>query len=397
MMASYVVSDGQLLNNKYDEDYSFPQFALLPWELRNQVWRSFLQKRRFIRVALSDTQPVGFSEQESSDIKYGPCYLIVNGFQLLSKLLRVNSEARKAALEFYRVRLPSVLTMHLALNEGTQIGAFPFNPEHDVLWFEDAHSLPDFLSTIATYDSRRIGLCNLAVSLTGIEHTLEADDPDKYQYPVFTQALSNIREFYLVIKTNSYYLETRKTQYNNPDYGVDTPMTQSLSPLMSNVPSFDILRRDPRSIQRDLARLYLGSNNIPREIAWWKAVIGEWGVDHSQVKSRILFAYHDWNPCLPVEDSSPEGPEIQRSHIPNTDRHLHASSSSLVPAIQLTVEKEASKTEDAPAFGFWLFPLDAFTDENRVLYPHLGLNIWNLSDHWPELALIRLPAGSSSK
>ncbi|KAI0905922.1 hypothetical protein F4823DRAFT_110282 [Ustulina deusta] len=402
MMASHAVPENQspcLLNKKYDEDHSFPHFALLPWELRNQVWRCALQKRRLIRVSLSERQPEGITEQESRDIRYGRCSLFVDGFQLFSKLLRVSAEARAAALKFYRVRLPSVLTTHPGTQHArTRVGIFPFNPEYDVLWFERVYHLADFFSAVAMHDSRRVGLCNAAISLTDIEGTLLADDPDSYMCPAFTQTIRNMREFYLVTETSSYHLEFMKEQYNDQVSRDDTRMTQSLSPLMSSIPSFEILHRDPRSIESDLSRLFLGFDDIPSELFRWKALSSEWGVDHSRVESRVLFVFRDENPCLPAEHWSHEGPDLQRSRIPGTDRLLHESSSSArAPAIHLTVERQPRNTGERPAFGFWLFPLDAFTQANRSRSPVRTLDIWNLSDHWPELGLIHLPAGPSSK
>ncbi|GAW19156.1 hypothetical protein ANO14919_086400 [Xylariales sp. No.14919] len=395
-MASSVMSEDQsvsLLNKEYNEDHVFPQFVLLPWELRNEVWKYASQKKRMIRVSLKERQPDDITAQESSDTKYGRCFLFINGSQLFSKLLRVNSEARKAALEFYRVRLPCVLTHPGSNDARTRVGMFPFNPEHDVLWFEQVHHLTDFFSAIIMRDSRRIGLCNMAVSLTNIRGTLEADDPEEYRCPTFIQAANNIREFYLVAETNSYHLERVKEQYNHHPPHKGTPITQSLSPLMSSIPTFDILPRDPRPIEHELSRVFLGFNNIPGEISSWKLLLREWGVDPLQIKSRILFTYRDFNPCLPVEDSSHEGPNLQRLRIPGTNRLLYESSSPMVPTIHMTAERLAPK-RDSLAFGFWMFPLDAF-QSIQSRYASQPADIWDLSNYWPELGLIRLPTGPS--
>ncbi|TGJ81452.1 hypothetical protein E0Z10_g7324 [Xylaria hypoxylon] len=397
-MASHIVSEDQsasLLNKEYNEDHVFPQFVLLPWELRNQVWKYALQKRRMIRVSLKERQPDDITEQESRDIKYGRCSLFINGSQLFGKLLRVNSEARKAALEFYRVQLPCVLTHPGSNDTRVRIGMFSFNPEYDILWFEEVYHLPDFFSAIIMHDSRRIGLCNIATSLANIRGILEADDPNKYKCPAFTQTIRNIREFYLVAQTNSYHLELVKEQYNDRDPHDETPITQSLSPLMSNIPTFDLLHRDPRSIEHDLSRLFLGFDDIPREITSWNLMLDEWGADPSQMESRVLFICRDMNPCLPVEDSSHEGPELQRSRVPRTNRLLYEPSSSLVPTIHLTAERQAAKREDSPAFGFWMFPLDAFSEANKSRHSLQSPNIWDLSNYWPELGLFHLPTGPS--
>ncbi|KAI0486644.1 hypothetical protein F4859DRAFT_308683 [Xylaria cf. heliscus] len=401
-MTSHPLSDdqtAQVLNKRYNEECSFPQFALLPWELRNQIWRSALQQRRLIRVSLKETQPDDITEQEAKDVKYGRTSLFVSGFQLLSKLLRVNSEARNAALEFYRVCLPCVLLRPGLESQPSHVGIFPFNPEHDVLWFEETHHLPDFLSAIVAYDSRRVGLCNIAISLTNIRSKLEADDANKYQCPEFIKTINNIQEFYLITETNSYYLESLKDRYNDHVAhhisGEGTPITQTFCPLMSSFPAFDILPRDPRPIERDLVRLFLGSNHMTQEISDWKLLLkDDWGLDPSQVECRVLFIYRDFNPCLPANDSSYDEADQQRLRIAGASRVLHQVSSSLAPAIHLSVEgQEAQDSRDSVAFGFWMFPSEAFTQKTRTGHPQQAMDIWNLSDYWPELGLIHLPTG----
>ncbi|KAI3319854.1 hypothetical protein HD806DRAFT_525170 [Xylariaceae sp. AK1471] len=407
------MSDDQsswLFNQRFNEKRDFPQFSLLPWELRDQVWKSALQRRRLIRVTLKQRQPDDITDQESRDTRYGGSSLFINGFQLLSKLLRVNSEARNAALAFYRVRLPCVLMRPGLKDSHTRVGVLLFNPEHDVLWFEHMDHpthLTDFVSTILMYDSRRIGLCNMAFSLCNIRGTLEADDPDKYKCPTFIETISNIREFYLITETNSYYLDSAKERYNDqashnvPAPAVQpfhhrTPIAQKLSPLMSSIPTFDLLHRDPRPIAQDLSRLFLGFDDIPQEISDWKLLLREWGVDPSHVESRVLFMYRDLNPCFPVEGSSHEDLDLQRFDMSTTNPLLYKSSSSLVPDIHLTVEGQEMEREDSLAFGFWLFPLDAFSETTKLRHPTQSVHVWDLSSYWPELGLVHLPAGSSS-
>ncbi|KAI0442062.1 hypothetical protein F4803DRAFT_520798 [Xylaria telfairii] len=392
----------RVLNQKYNKECSFPQFPLLPWELRNQIWGSALRQRRLIQVSLAEWQPDNLTEQESKDVKYGRPSLFVSGFQLLSKLLRVNSEARNAALEFYRVRLPCVILPLGRQDTPSRVGIFPFNPEYDVLWFGETCHLPDFLSTVIPYDSRRIGLCNMAASISNIRSTLAADDPAKYQCPDFIETINNIREFYLITETDSYHLAYIKGPYNHDGtrgFFEDTVMQNSY-PLMSSFPSFEILPRDPRPIEHDLTRLFLGFENIARNISDWKLTLREWGIDPSQVESRVLFIYRDTNPCLPIDDSSYDEPNQQRLRATGADRVLHEASWSLTPTIHLTVEGQGFQDRKPAAFGFWMFPSDAFTEKTNTGYRRHGvqepIDIWNLSDYWPELGLIHLPTGASS-
>jgi hypothetical protein len=399
----------RLLNQSYNDKRDFPQFSLLPWELRDQVWRSALQKKRLIRVTLKQKQPDDITERESRDIQYGGSSLFVDGFQLLSKLLRVNSEARNVALAFYRVRLPCVLRRpHLA---GSCIGILPFNPEYDVIWFEQLEHrihFTDFISTIRMYDSRRIGLCNIAVSLSNIRVTLGAEGPDDYKCPSFMETIRNVREFYLVAETNSYYLKYAKERYNDESsYHVPapaavqpfhdrTPIIQKFGPLMSRIPGFDLLQRDPRPIGQDLARLFLGFDDIAQGISDWRSLLREWGVDPNRLESRVLFVYRDFNPCLPVEDLSLDGSGLQRFSMPTANPLLDESLSPLAPDILITAEEQALERNSSLVFGFWLFPLDAFTQKTRLTHPNQSVHVWDLSGYWPELGFIYMPATASA-
>lgn len=408
MMLPRVVPDEgspSLLNPKYDEDYRFPQFALLPWELRNQVWGFALRKRRLLRLCITERHPEGLEEHESRSIRYGRCSLLADGYQAFSKLLSVNSEARKAALEFYRVQLPCVLNScyEEGKNKGGRVGKLPFNPEYDILWFnqkfEDLHHLSDFLSAIGEHDSRQVGLCNLAIPVINspMAATLGfSDPPPTYLDSGFRRTAQNIREFYLVSETNSYHLANVKDHYNQsgqPHCGA-AQITQSLSPLMADIPSFDVLRRDPRPIASDLFRAFLGFDHLMSETHYWTIYLAGWGVDESRLESRVLFVYRDSNPSLPPEAPSYEGPSVQRSRIPNMDRVLYEPASSSAPSINLTTEKQPSKAGDCLAVGFWLFPFRAFTQKN-IIQPEAA-QIWNLSNYWPELGLFHLPTGPSS-
>ncbi|KAJ2987383.1 hypothetical protein NUW58_g4536 [Xylaria curta] len=390
-MASLIVSDGPsvlVLNEKYDQECSFTLFPLLPWEIRNLVWKNALQRRRLIQVSLKEDQPDGLTEQESSSIKYGRPSLYVNGFQLLSKLLRVNAEARNAALEFYRMRLPCVLMQPGKGGPRMRVDIFPFNPEYDILYFDAFLHFPDFVSAIIMHDSRRVGLCNIAISLSNVR-SLQADDPNLYQRPTFIETASNLREFYLMTATSSFEVKAVKERYTDGDES-ESPYY----PLMSGIPAFDILPHDPRPIGCELDRLFLGFNDIPQEISDWKLLLDEWGVDRSQLESRILCIYRNDNPCLPTVDEPYDEPDLQRSRAPGTNRTLHEGSSPQAPTICLTVEGQAQEGKHSTAVGFWMFPLEAFTQANRSIHQQT-IHTWDLSNHWPELGLVHLPSGSS--
>ncbi|KAJ3579389.1 hypothetical protein NPX13_g1178 [Xylaria arbuscula] len=404
-MASRIVSDkgsSSLLNPKYDQDYRFPQFALLPWELRNLVWGFALRKRRLLRVYIREGRHEGLTEHESMSIRYGRCYLLADGYQAFSKLLRVNREARKATLAFYRVQLPCILTTSFEgeVHRGGQIGKLPFNPEYDILWFNqklaDIYHLSDFVSTVGEHDSRRVGLCNLAIPTTNspLAATLDVlDRPPSHLDPTFRQTAQNIREFYLISEMNSY--QAARTRDAFQEFWHSAQLTYDLNPLMSDIPSFDIVPRDPRPTTSGVPHVFLGSENLTGDTIDWMNYLIDWGVNMAQLKSRVLFVYRDANPCLPSENPSREGPAWERSRISNLDRNLYESTLSSAPSIRLTPEKQPPQTEHTPAAGFWLFPFEAFTRES-IFRAGLG-NVMELSNYWPELGLFHLPTGPSSR
>ncbi|KAI1176010.1 hypothetical protein F4777DRAFT_548173 [Nemania sp. FL0916] len=382
----------QVLNQTYDEEHSFPQFNLLPWEIRNNIWTCALQVRRLIRARLWEDHPMGLTEEEAAKMRYGRPYLLVRKHKLLSKLLSVNSEARRAALLFYRVRLPC-LFMELDWSDHCKDitpGVFPFNPEWDILWFDRTYHLTDFISALVDHDRRRVGLCNIAVSITEVGFALEASDPSTYQRPEFVQAVKNIREFYLVAGMEPFELQAVRDSHNNLAWDSALPITQKLNPYMSKVPAFDLLPRDPRAIERDLVRLFLGSSNIPLGIHQWKSTMKDWGVDPEKVLSRVIFMLHDYNPTFPSAQSFHDGPCRERLRMSPADRELFETPSADTPSTHQAMGKRILGTGNSLAFGFWLFPLTAFPCEGTPTHETFA-RVWNMLDSWPELGLSHVP------
>lgn len=147
----------------------FPR--LLP-ELRLRVWQLFLQRHRMIELNIfaDDDQDNDSHSGYYSDLNHLGNIISGRSYSLnikgrgyaasLSPLLRVNSEARHAALEFYRIRLP------FPRQNAEQV--LYLNPEHDVLYVRpEAHYgrsppravtvLVDFLHDVKAYDPKNQG------------------------------------------------------------------------------------------------------------------------------------------------------------------------------------------------------------------------------------------------
>lgn len=116
----------------------FPIFSKLPAELRVKIWKHSLEHPRILKVHLrypsafdgglarnGQTRPASHQSQS-----YRP---VVQGYQTLSKLLRVNRDARGAAFSFHRVHLPCWLTKGSSRSDALVHGTIYFNPEYDFL------------------------------------------------------------------------------------------------------------------------------------------------------------------------------------------------------------------------------------------------------------------------
>jgi hypothetical protein len=145
----------------------------------------------------------------------------INGYQVLSKLFWVSSEAREAASAFYRVPIPCWLKLgetYAGFPTETAPGpyaGFPmertgilyFNPEYDFLYISSEvwveNTLVDFLYHLRTiYDPHHIGLLNLAVDINGLNannlYQLEPLVLDPRVRAAFVETLTQLQEVFFV-------------------------------------------------------------------------------------------------------------------------------------------------------------------------------------------------------
>ncbi|KAJ5313543.1 Histidine phosphatase superfamily clade-2 [Penicillium atrosanguineum] len=83
---------------------NFTLFPFLPSEIRLLIWQHSLQSQRIVNVSLDTTKQVDPRHEypDTGFIDYDRWHrAIFPAHQALSQLLRVNSEARQAALSFY--------------------------------------------------------------------------------------------------------------------------------------------------------------------------------------------------------------------------------------------------------------------------------------------------------
>jgi hypothetical protein len=222
---SHIFNESQATHNN---ESIFPLFPLLPKELRLKIWQHTLQRNRIIKVFLraeklfNTEQPATQTTDSIASTIKTECYrAYVNGYQTLSKLFRVNSEAREVASRFYRVPIPCWLKLGetyagfptetvprpYARFPSERTGTLYFNPEYDFLHISSEiwvkNTLVDFLYHLrTTYDPHHVGLLNLAVDINGLHsNDLSQLEPSAFDPGVrasFTESLAKIREVFFV-------------------------------------------------------------------------------------------------------------------------------------------------------------------------------------------------------
>lgn len=390
----------------HDEASYFHRFPDLPIELRRKIWRHALQRERIITMRLKCEAEV---EYPSERLIRGYS-VIVDGYQLLSKLLRVSQESREETLAFYRVHIPcrfsGIPKEQKPTKETTTPGTLNFNPEYDFLrirteWFVK-DTLIDFLYRLkTTYDPHHIGLLNLALDTDDLmpytPHMIQPSELDPGHKTAFTEIIAQLHQvfFIMVIRKGRQILgwDSRFTH--------ETTLNRSL-PIVPRTPTFDRLGRDSRAITEDLKHVHAGSGWGEIMTTFWREFLEKWDVSTPQVDYQFYLAFH---PDLEVhsiynrktakawlqkEDGAYRGIRMPRD-LEHEEFKFERSSRELnLQKHSTNAELDKSKNENLetavkPAFGFWLFPIAS-------LYEEEDTKTWlNLSKKWPDLALSSLP------
>jgi hypothetical protein len=408
----------QIINPVLNESHSFPSFALLPAELRLDIWQLSLQRSRLITIELSpdkhcqdqpqEIQSLFKTQNNLGKVISGTHYHVTaHGSQLLSKLLRVSSEARHATLKFYRVHLPC----HFELGDRRGYGTLLFNPEFDILHIQsgrEIHDFVDFLHDLRAYDPLDVGLLNLALDQNGIVNLpgINMSDLEFASRAAFTDILENLRQVYFVC------LENAGRIYLGPRGGIHTVTGFEFHrsrPIMSTIPTFDRIAQDPRNgMTRDLSRVFVGTSD-PRQMSCrWHLLLDTWQIRHPHrgPEYRFLVA-NGWGGGRIAKkakkifdrDSAAEWLRQEEERwAAGQERH---AASILRRGGKLPVENpEDLEHAPRPAIGFWLFPIEALgpmPGPEVLLNPHDNGFTWeskrvvDMRQHWPELCLASMP------
>ena len=416
----------QIFNNIWKnaprKQSGFACFASLPTELRQQIWLCSLQRERMIRVAMRPStrdQATTFILR-STDTPY---VAVVEGHQTLSKLLRVNREARQAALRFYRVHFPCMLRdEHTGKKQ--EKATFYFNPEYDFLQiapsfskFEDMVDI--FYHLKHTYDPRRVGVLNLAIrstdppDITNIRFLTPAYFSTYYR-DSFLETMAQLREVFFIqnVAEGRHILGTWSGMPSN-----DFILNRSM-PIATCTPTFDRLHRDPRPVAGDLKQTYVKKSPVGW-FRFWQHHLDKWDISPTQIKYHYALSFtpepfthvpcqfaiydteqakewlqteeYEWTGKWRVDDDDDDDESFWGIRTTSNGRTYKYP----VGALHERYRHEDLEKAVKPAFGFWLFPV--CPDKSGRLPSSYGDShpsleeLVDLSGIWPGIGLMELP------
>jgi len=364
----------------------FTLFSSLPTELRLQIWKQAISKQRLIELEIAP-------DEEGSQHEYQVS--VRSHFQLHSKLLRVNREARHFALSFYRIHIPCIFPT--GLNKAPVTSPLYLNPEHDILHLHITHpaqhTFVPFLHDLKSHDPHHIGLLRLALdpnSTAAIHSVLSPpshDDIPAHFKATLTSTLTNLTDLIWTIHS-PLGRPILGPLLGFPDAGIRFNHSMPLKPLTS---SFDLYGRDPRDatqVEKDL-QYVLGWKDPRGMRAQWREVLRALGiVPPKPVRERVLFAHEAESYREGVVDVETaerylreEDASWKRSQV---ERELWFKRYAKVP---VETDEELERVA-RPAVGFWLFEAEAVGELEG------NLDGWkktfDLRGWWPELGVARL-------
>ncbi|CAH0046384.1 unnamed protein product [Clonostachys solani] len=420
-------------------EQSFPQFSKFPNEIRVHIFKLSLLRERFFQAWIErDDLLVG-----SKDHIGGNSYIVnVQGRNLHSKLLRVNRDARHAALAFYRLHIPC---RHEWCGVTQSMGYLYVNPERDIIriGFLPPHAGPsiplphvrkpcivDFLLDSQRRDPHHIGLEKIALPTDAarqlISEDMEVDDPESRE--LVARAFSNVKHiFFVCLEQNE-----RLCLPYDPTATPMAPWQFSRSrPLLGSNSGFTRLPRDPRPISSDLKFIFPGCIMPIQSVYNWFRLMADWGCPGKDGSAEYHYMVSQFSNRANVYDApvikmtTPIQNGRGRGHIFRSIFQTATGSTGIVD--RATAAKFASSpislrlanqsgfpaalgriTETATldhvknperlpklAIGFWVFPLEALGD-----LPELGVSrddprrssarTIDMSDFPPELYLADL-------
>lgn len=332
-------------------DAGFPSFSKLPIELRRLIWTKWLQQQRFITIKIIPDTESGDEYAIEAARRYRH-----------NKLLRVCREARTAALEFFSLRIPCT-------NFDTLVPLY-FNPEYDILYIDQANYdglawFADLLPKLTTYDSRGVGVLNLAIDrhlLSDVSEDLKKLKKKKPTRKACAEAVSNLQQVWCMVVEQPNI----RAMAGALDWlGAKIHHNRAV-PVFPLLQTFDRLPDlDPRPIEMDLG--HLATFYHPQELVdGWRQMETDLGISRKEpLDLRVLVAADAtyW--------SDTQEPVVNRAtaqtFLEEEERRFREDICTMfdepVPYWGEYLDKEEweglrGRLQDA--VGFWLFTADAF-------------------------------------
>ncbi|KAI0114177.1 hypothetical protein F4776DRAFT_326175 [Hypoxylon sp. NC0597] len=373
--------------------HKFNLFPDLPPELRIKIWNSALERQRIIKVRLRNRVLMnGLLARQGvarPQTREGERYsVVVDGYHALSKLFCVNRESRDAALSFYRVHLPCWFVKDATRDDAMKPGILYFNPEHDFLYINtDTGHIANFLHDLKTiHDPGGVGLLNLAIDGNGLTGgfglcTIDHSTLDPLVRTSFIETLMQLQEVFFVQLQRTGrlvfgYKSGAPTHENNLNLSF---------PMFATEPNFNRLDPDPRSIGRDLGKVFVNADPRSMLYAWGRLFYNYFG-GHvvPETEYRVLLA------VAPLSNNVYDRRGAEMWLKLEEDDWARETSRDDQPG---PIPGDDPKTAVEAAFGFWLFPVDAFgalPQNPNDRFRTEGPRYLDLREHWPELALVNL-------
>jgi hypothetical protein len=299
-------------------------------------------------------------------------------------------------MSFYRVKVPCYFK---EVGVPAQQVTLYLHPELDILRLSGLKYFGKFAHMIWNLDHHHIGLLNVAlpsdaksISRTHYDELFQEVDDQV----ILRQALARLRSVIF-----GYDGAIGRLMPDAPVFVLRRKAHLSRSrPLLASVSRFERLPQDPRSIEEELKMVFLPRGDPREQIYRWFRLLDKWKIsnDDRPVKYRFM---------ITCDDRRVETRQEARMSLKCEKGRWERSKKNAKQARS----KEKYHDRALPsAYGFWLFPIDAFgmIPEAHPDIRHEGFlrstdlakpaNVWTLKELWdlsiqkPELCLQHLPS-----
>ncbi|KAF4998708.1 hypothetical protein FGRMN_3034 [Fusarium graminum] len=403
---------------------SFPQFVNLPAEIRCMIWNFAMAYNRLINVELHQQtgrkKALKYLNGISEDLKrlfndntndYGIPYFHGSA---MSALFQITSESRREAEKFYRVK---ILGTAYGNYERSVNGILYLCPELDMVHISAASSpfggVMEFAQNVLINDPKGIGLINI-----GIPADVSADDAKSvanetsFQLEHLSEVIGRFEKVVFVQVTAPHQLYKQLCNASTPIAKLHRP-----TPVAGQATCYDILDTDPRPIQDELKRLYLGSVDPRRGLGAWNLFLEilqakildenihdrnnhNWNFHNHNITYHLMLYYSEHHASYTL-DEAPEqirGGQAcvgEESVTYGCDVQKRSSGCDLMTKEVLGTIQERNKMPQL-AIGFWLFPIESIGSLASNMPWSIVVKLQydrveNMTKYPPQLCLFHLP------